>query len=158
MIAHNGFGFTIQVNTRVDAPPRVVYEQFVRVSDWWLAEHTYFGDLRQLVIEANAGGCFCERSGERTVLHMLVTFVVPGQEMRLTGGLGPLQMMGLAGGMSWRFDADESGGTNIVHHYPVSGGTGASLESIARAVDGVQRLLVELLRRVVDERALKAAK
>ena len=79
------------------------YDRFVAVDEWWVESHTWYGSRENLRIDARAGGCFCEISGDNQVLHMLVTYVQPGVELKMTGGLGPLQMMGLHGGMSWRF-------------------------------------------------------
>ena len=45
---------------------------------------------------------------------MRVSFVDPGVEVRMLGGLGPLQMMGLHGAMSWRFEPRQDGGTVLV--------------------------------------------
>ena len=68
-----------------------------------------------MTIEAKAGGCFCEKSEEKEVLHMTVSYVEPNKEIRMVGGLGPLQMLGVHGGMSWKFEAIDANTTKILH-------------------------------------------
>ena len=109
-------GFNLRITGEVSAGPAEAYEQFLRINEWWRESHTWYGDADNLSIEPRAGGCFCEISGNNEVLHMLVTYVKPGEEVKMVGGLGPLQMMGIHGGMSWRFEAIE-GGTRIVQTY-----------------------------------------
>lgn len=131
-------GFLINIERTVAVEAATAYAQFLRVNQWWDAEHTWFGDAGNLSIEPVAGGCFCEKSGGREVLHMTVSYVDPGREIRMVGGLGPLQAMGLSGGMTWRFEPHGAGQTKIVHRYQVSGYSPDGLESLAQAVDRVQ--------------------
>ena len=69
---------------------------------------------------------------------MMVTFVNPGVMLRLTGGLGPLGLMGVAGNMTLEFDEGESG-TVVTMQYAVGGYMYGGLDMIASAVDGVLR-------------------
>jgi hypothetical protein len=55
----------------------------------------------------------------------------------MTGGLGPLQGMGLNGALEWRF-AEENNGTRITLWYRVGGYTPDDLGTFAPAVDRVQ--------------------
>ncbi|RLA23363.1 MAG: hypothetical protein DRQ63_11775 [Gammaproteobacteria bacterium] len=75
---------------------------------------------------------------------MTVTFVNPGVMLRLTGGLGPLGLMGVAGNMTWEFDDSEEG-TTVTLNYAVGGYMSGGLDSIASAVDGV---LIEAMTRL----------
>ncbi|HYM86875.1 MAG TPA: SRPBCC domain-containing protein, partial [Pseudoxanthomonas sp.] len=83
--------------------------------------------------------------------HMTVTFVDPGKLMRMTGGLGPLQGMGLDGALEWRFVA-ENGGTRITLWYRAGGYTPDDLTKFVPVVDKVQGLqlggLAEYLRKL----------
>lgn len=133
--AANGFNLVISAPTQ--ATPEQAYNQFVRVGEWWIASHTWFGDAQNLSIDARAGGCFCELDGQRQVQHMVVSMVNPGQEIRLLGALGPLQMMGLHGAMSWQFEATANG-TLITQTYTVSGYSAKGLQDLAEIVDAVQ--------------------
>lgn len=130
-------GFNLKITAEVPVRPKQAYDQFIRVGEWWTKSHTWYGDSANLSIEPRAGGCFCEISGENEVLHMLVTFVQPGVELKMVGGLGPLQMMGVHGGMSWRFE-DIDTGTRIVQSYNVTGYAPGGLSDLAEIVDAVQ--------------------
>ena len=114
VISSDEHGFEIYIEKTVLVDHKTAYEQFLRVGEWWNADHTWFGDAGNLSIEAKAGGCFCETSGDRQVLHMTVSFVDPGNEVRMVGGLGPLQMMGVHGGMSWKLEVLPLLSSNIV--------------------------------------------
>lgn len=133
--AENGFYLTLTGYTA--ATPEQAYQQFVRVNEWWVASHTWFGNAQNLSIDAKAGGCFCELDGQRQVQHMVVAMVLPGQEIQLLGGLGPLKMMGLHGAMSWKFEAKGSK-TEITQTYNVSGFYPEGLDALAEIVDSVQ--------------------
>lgn len=141
--ANNGFSIVIKKN--VDASAVDSYNQFLKVSQWWDKDHTWFGDSANLSIDAHAGGCFCEKQELKQVHHMLVTYVNPGHEIRMTGGLGPLQMMGLHGGMSWKFEDTESGTGIITLTYNVSGYSAQGLESLAEIVNKVLDLQLSKL-------------
>ena len=61
------------------------------VGSWWDPEHTYSGSAANLSLDAEPGGCFCERlPNGGGVEHMRVTYVAPGKRIVLTGSLGPL--------------------------------------------------------------------
>lgn len=144
-------GFTIEITSRVATSPAVSYRQFLAIDKWWLADHTYFGSSKNLSLTPHAGGCFCEIEGDKEVLHMTVTYVDPEKELRMIGGLGPLQMMAIHGAMSWKFEALENGGSKIVHRYQVIGSSSQQLDQLAPIVDKVQsqqfNSLVELLKK-----------
>ena len=140
-------GFVIKIVVRVDATPEQVYRQFLNVGQWWNSEHTWFGDAGKLAIEPRAGGRFYEKDGDREALHMTVSYIDPNREVRMTGGLGPLQMMGVYGGMSWVFKALESGETEITHQYHVTGYLKGGLDKLAPVVDQVQSIQVDGLKK-----------
>ena len=68
------------------------------------------------------------------VVHLTVTFVNPTVLLRLTGGLGPLGLMGVNGNMIWEF-FDVETGTKVEFSYVVGGYQPGGLESIAAPVD-----------------------
>ncbi len=146
-------GFHLKVVVEVDVSPNKAYGQFLRVGEWWNADHTWFGDAKNLYIEPVAGGCFCETSGDRSVLHMLVSFVEPGKSIRMLGGLGPLQEMGLQGVLTFQFDPLDDGGTRITHEYRVSGYTKDGLKALAPIVDQVQSDQVSRLKNRLNKLA-----
>ncbi|MGO4779332.1 hypothetical protein AB4084_28070, partial [Lysobacter sp. 2RAB21] len=95
-----------------------------------------------LSIDPRAGGCFCEisRDGKQQALHMTVSFVDPGKTLRLLGGLGPLQGMGLSGAMEFRLSAAKDGGTRIVLYYRAGGYSPDDLSKFVPVIDKVQGL------------------
>jgi hypothetical protein len=68
---------------------------------------------------------------------MLVVFAEPPSLLRMSGGLGPLQGMGLTGAMEWRLLAVDSG-TKIALWYRAGGYTPDDPGKFATAVDSVQ--------------------
>lgn len=139
-------GFTVAHETFVAADRMAVYKAAIEnIGAWWSSDHTVSGNAANLYFEARPQGCFCESLGQGAgLVHMTVTFVNPGVLLRLTGGLGPLGLMGVAGNMTWEFDDSEEG-TKVTLKYAVGGYMSGGLDSIASAVDGV---LVEAMTRL----------
>lgn len=132
-------GFTVENSQTVPVDAAAAWKGLVEdVGRWWPADHSWWGDSSKLSIQPRAGGCFCEVDGERQAAHMTVTFVDPGKLLRMSGGLGPLQGMGLSGALEWRFAPAEGGGTRITLHYVVGGYSPSDLGKFAPAVDKVQ--------------------
>jgi len=143
--------FIVKSVASIAAPPDKVYDALVKdVGRWWDPEHTFSGDSRNLSIDARPGGCFCERL-ERGggVQHAIVIFAAPGQMLRLTGALGPLQEGGLAAALSWAL-AKAPEGTQMTLTYVVGGQYPGGLTKIAPAVDAVLRAQLERLKRFVE--------
>jgi hypothetical protein len=133
-------GFTVENSEWVPADPATAWNAFVHeVGKWWPADHSWWGDASKLSISEKAGGCFCEINGAQQAWHMTVTFVDPGKLMRMTGGLGPLQGMGLNGALEGRF-VEEKGGTRITLWYRAGGYTPDDLGKLVPVIDKVQGL------------------
>ncbi len=139
-------GFRIVNEVLIDAPRASAWRSAVDdVGQWWSSDHTVSGDAERLTIDARPQGCFCERLGDRAgVVHLTVTMVSPEVVLRMTGGLGPLGLMGVSGNMTWEFD-DVGEQTRVRWTYAVGGFHEGGLDSIAGAVDSV---LGEALRRL----------
>lgn len=132
-------GFTVENEVVVPVGVDKAWKALVRdVGQWWPADHTWWGDARRLSIDPRAGGCFCEIKGRQQAWHMTVSFVDPGRTLRMTGGLGPLQGMGLDGALEFRLAAVEGGGTRITLWYRAGGYTPDDLSKFAPVVDKVQ--------------------
>lgn len=133
-------GFTVENSEWVPVDPATAWNALVQdVGRWWPADHTWWGDASKLSIQPRAGGCFCEIDGDRQAWHMTVAFVDPGKLVRMTGGLGPLQGMGLHGALEWRF-AEENEGTRITLWYRAGGYSPDDIGKFAPVVDKVQGL------------------
>jgi hypothetical protein len=137
-------GFAVESRVVVAAAPAEAYAQIVRIGEWWDAAHSYSGKAANLSLDARPGGCFCERLADGGgVEHMRVVNARPGVELRLQGGLGPLQAEAVTGTLSWSLRA-VGGGTEIVQRYVVGGYVAGGADRIAPAVDQV--LAGQLLR------------
>ena len=112
-------GFEVVTITTIAAPAERVYAALGEVGHWWSPSHTFSRDAGNLSMELRAGGCFCERlKNGGSVQHLQVVYAAPGQGLRLRGALGPLQMEGVDGTLSWTLKPAE-GGTNITQSYVV---------------------------------------
>lgn len=132
-------GFTVENSVVVAASVADAWDALVDdVDAWWPRDHTWWGKASTLVIQPRSGGCFCETAGDREARHLEVTFADPGRLLRMTGGLGPLQGMGLDGALEFRFAPVEGGGTRITLWYRVGGYTPDDLSKFAPVVDRVQ--------------------
>jgi hypothetical protein len=148
-------GFTTENSTLVMTDPMTAWQALVDgVDGWWPKDHSWWGKAGKFSIDAHAGGCFCERSGAREAQHLEVVFSDPGKLLRLTGGLGPLQGMGLYGVLEWRLAAVD-GGTRITYWYRAGGYTPDDLKSLAGVVDEVQAQQLAGLARYIAERTGK---
>ncbi len=131
-------GFSLAHEVVVAAPKNKVWQAAIyEVGQWWHSDHTISGDAARMSIDPQPQGCFCETLGEQAgVVHMTVTFVNPNVLLRLTGGLGPLGLLGIDGNMTWEFfDADE--GTTVKFSYAVGGYRPGGLDEMAGPVDYV---------------------
>ena len=142
-------GFTTRHEVSIPASRLEVWDTLTRdVGKWWNGDHTVSGDAASLTIDPRPMGCFCETLGpDAGLVHMTVTFANPGVLLRLTGGLGPLGLMGVAGNMTIEME-EVDGVTTVALQYAVGGyQPGGGLEQLAAAVDGV---LVEQLERLAS--------
>lgn len=144
-------GFTIRLEVPVEADRFVVFNAATNeVGQWWSSDHTVSGDATNLSITTTVPGCFCESLGEQAgLVHMTVSFVNPGVIIRLTGGLGPLGLMGVNGNMTWEFDQAESG-TVVTLQYAVGGYMDGGLDAVAEPVDGVLAEAMQRLKSYVE--------
>lgn len=136
-------GFTLENSREVPVDAGTAWKALVEdVDRWWPKDHTWWGNESTLSIDPRAGGCFCERvrkAGDgREAQHLTVTFVEPGKLMRMIGGLGPLQGMGLHGVLEWRIVATGESATRITLWYRAGGYAPDDLSKLAPVVDRVQ--------------------
>lgn len=131
-------GFTIQHETIIAADRAMTWNAAINdIGGWWSDDHTVSGDASRLSIDARPLGCFCEQlAGDDGVVHQVVTSVSSNVLLRLTGGLGPLGLMGVDGNMTWEF-FDDAAGTKVRFTYAVGGYSAGGLDTIAGAVDAV---------------------
>jgi uncharacterized protein YndB with AHSA1/START domain len=147
----NAIGFTTEHAVGIAAPRMQVYEAFVNdIGRWWNPDHTVSGDAAHLSIDPRPQGCFCEALGDGAgLVHLTVTFVNPGVLLRMSGGLGPLGLMGVAGNMTVEID-EQDAHSRVTLQYAVGGYYADGLDKIAPAVDGVLIEQLERFRRFVE--------
>lgn len=147
--------FLLRNEAVTPATPEQAWQALIRVGAWWSADHTYSQDARNLRLEPRAGGCWCERWDGNSVEHMRVVLVLDhdgARTLRMRGGLGPLQEMGVNAVMSFTI-TPQSGGAKIAIEYRVSGDPGLHLDGIAPGVDTVLMEQFDRLVRYTGERA-----
>ena len=151
-------GFTTVNNATIDADRATVWAAAVNdIGSWWHPDHTISADAANLSIDPRPMGCYCEFFNNDTagVVHLTVTMVNPEVVLRMTGGLGPLGLMGVDGNMTWEFADAEGGGTVVKMTYAVGGYMEGGLDSISEPVDFV---LSEALQRLKSPSSKRAAR
>ena len=160
-------GFVSRLAVEVKAVPADVWKSLIAPNLWWNKVHSYSGDAANLYLDAQAGGCFCEklplgkdaapnlRSGSAE--HMRVIHAAPGRVLRLSGGLGPLQSEPVGGVLTITLKATP-GGTRILWEYVVGGYMRYKVEEIAPAVDKVLAGQLASLATLIDPAVEAAAK
>jgi uncharacterized protein YndB with AHSA1/START domain len=135
----NPAGFTSKTTVQMAGTTDRVFSAFVQeIGQWWDSAHTFSGDAANLWLTPTPGGCLCETLANRGgVQHAQVIHVVPGELLRMTGALGPLQSEAVVGTLTWAFSANPQGGVTATATYVVSGYYPGGIDKIAGAVDTV---------------------
>lgn len=130
-------GFVVSGEVTVAAEPAAVWAALVEPAKWWNSQHSWSGDAANLTLDPRAGGCFCEKlPGGGSVEHMRVIYAAPGEMLRLSGALGPLQGQALSGTLTIELAA-EADGTHIKWISVVGGFAAFDDAEIPAAVDYV---------------------
>ena len=145
VVASSEAGFVTRATAEVPADPAATWAALVAPQNWWNKAHTFSGDSANLYLDAQGGGCFCEKlplkdgaPGTRpgSVAHMRVVYADPGKALRMVGSLGPLQSEALTGTLTITLKPGGAG-TRIVFEYVVGGYMRYKVEEIAPAIDNV---------------------
>lgn len=130
-------GFAVHHEYTFPGNAATAWARLIVPARWWSGEHSYSQDAANFTLAAVPGGCWCETLPDGGfVRHMDVVLAMPGRLLRLAGGLGPLQAMGVSGALTLQLRA-EGEGTRVIADYVVSGYAPSGFEGIAKAVDGV---------------------
>ena len=130
-------GFISIFRDEIKTSPAQLWHALVQLPRWWSAEHTYSGQASNLSLDAQAGGCWCERWGNgSSVQHGQVVLVQPERTLRLVGNLGPLQELPVTGVLTFTIATQETK-TILRLTYRVSGAPDAGLDKLAPLVDQV---------------------
>ena len=145
VVASSEAGFVVRETAEVPAAPAATWAALVAPQNWWNKAHTFSGDSANLYLDAQGGGCFCEKlplkdgaPGTRggSAAHMRVVYADPGKALRMVGALGPLQSEALTGTLTITLKPGGAG-TRIVMEYVVGGYMRYKTDEIAPAVDKV---------------------
>jgi uncharacterized protein YndB with AHSA1/START domain len=143
-------GFEVRQSVEIAAPATKVWAALVTPGQWWKGEHSWSGKAANQTLEPKAGGCWCEAippaGGAR---HMSVIYVVPNQEMRLEGGLGPFQFTGAFNRLDWKL-AEKDGHTTVTWTFDAGGYVKGGVDKLAAPVDGVLGEQIGRLKRYVE--------
>lgn len=141
-------GFEVVEATTIAAPAAKVWAAIMRPAGWWDGNHTWSHSAKNLYFDPN--GCFCERLPRGAVRHMTITYADEGSQLRLFGGLGPLQFTGASGSLVFVLKA-AGAATNLTVSYDVGGyAKGGLAENYAAPVDMVLGQQVARLKKYVE--------
>lgn len=130
-------GFEVQEIVNLVVPQPKAFAAFGQVGQWWSKDHSYSGDASRLSLQMRPGGCFCETlDGGGGVEHMRVTYLKPGEELVMTGSLGPLLYQATAGVMDVKVERI-AGGSRVTMNYRVAGFAKGDGDKLAPLVDQV---------------------
>lgn len=138
-------GFISSFRAEIKAAPAQAWGAVVQLPRWWNPSHTYSGNAANLSLDAQAGGCWCERwrdaaGASHSVQHAQVVLAQEGRVLRLNGAFGPLQDMAVVGVLTIVTASGtgaEAGQHFLRMTYRVAGAAEAGLDKMAPAVDGV---------------------
>jgi uncharacterized protein YndB with AHSA1/START domain len=141
VIDQSDAGFTAAHTAQVAATPTDVWKMLRTPDKWWSKDHSWSGDAANFWLDSQAGGCFCEKlpdsgSGVGSVQHARVLFSKPGQMLRLSGALGPLQGEAMTGTLTIQIKETPTGSA-LRFDYVVGGYMRFKVADIAPAVDKV---------------------
>ena len=141
VIDQSDIGFTVAHTAQVAAAPGDVWKMLRTPDKWWSAEHSWSGDAANFWLDAQAGGCFCEKLPGKdgamgSVQHARIIFAQPAQMMRLSGAFGPLQGEAVTGTLTIQIQPTAAGAA-IRFDYVVGGYMRFKVGEIAPAVDRV---------------------
>lgn len=143
-------GFAVRHTVTVSTDPDATFAMLRTPAKWWDKDHSWTGNSENLYMDAQAGGCFCElipneattesgapqRTLRGSVQHMQIVYVDPGNMLRLSGALGPLQAEAVTGTMTISLKAIK-GGTRLTFDYVVGGFMRTPMREMAGGVDAV---------------------
>jgi len=143
-------GFEVRQTAHVAAASDKAFAMLLQPARWWSSEHTFSGSAANLVLDARAGGCWCENLPDGgSVEHLHVVYVAPGKALRLRGALGPFQALGVEGSMTWTVKAGATG-TDISVSYSVGGYAKDGFDGASKAADHVLAEQIERLRKSIE--------
>lgn len=143
-------GFAVKITKVVNASSEESFDAIVnRFNRWWDSAHSVSGKAENLSIDLEKG-CMLEVLPDGGfVRHLEIVRYIPGRQLRMSGGLGPLQEMAVSGALTINVTTNaDSKETTIELIYNVTGYLPAGLDKLA---DPVNRVLTGQMDRLVKE-------
>jgi hypothetical protein len=148
-----GNGFEIRETAHTAASSDKVYAALLLPANWWGSDHTFSGSAANLVLDARAGGCWCETlPGGGSVEHLRVVYVSPGKTLRLRGALGPFQGLAVDGAMTWTVKS-VADGTDVSFTYSIGGYAKDGFDELSKMTDHVLGEQIQRFKKLVDGEA-----
>jgi len=143
-------GFEVRETVHVAATADKAFAALLQPARWWSSEHTFSGSAANLVLDARAGGCWCENLPDGgSVEHLHVVYIAPGKALRLRGALGPFQGLGVEGSMTWTLKPSANG-TDISVSYTVGGYAKDGFDGASKGAHHVLGEQIERLRKFIE--------
>ncbi len=137
VLSASDHGFEVSQSVNLVIPQPKAFAAFGQVGQWWSKAHTYSGDASRMSLQMRPGGCFCETlDGGGGIEHLRVTYVQPGEQIVLTGSLGPLLYEATAGVMDVKVERI-AGGSRVTMNYRAAGFAKGGADKLAPQVDQV---------------------
>jgi hypothetical protein len=150
-VSVTGNGFEVRETAHTAAAPDKVYAEMLVPARWWSSDHTFSGSAANLVLDARAGGCWCETlPNGGSVEHLRVIFVAPGKMLRMRGALGPFQGLTVDGVMTWSVKSAADGGTDVNFTYAIAGFVKDGFDELSKAADHVLGVQIQSLKKLMD--------
>jgi hypothetical protein len=146
-------GFQVEHIREVDSGTDETFRKFVEdFGQWYDVNHSYSLRRENLSIDLETH-CMLEKlPGGGFVRHLDVVFYQPGKLLRFSGGLGPLQGLGVSGALTFAFQPVEGslGKTQVRLTYIVSGAEFLQLDKLATPVDSVLGMQLDAFQKYVN--------
>ena len=133
-------------------PPAKAYAAMLEVGKWWGSDHTFSGRRLQHVARGEARRLLVRAAAfrRRRAAHD-GRVAASGPHGPPVGGLGPLQTMGVAGSMEWKFDPAENGTTKVELRYTVGGYSArGGFKQLAPGVESVLKTQFDAYKRYAE--------
>ncbi|MEM7781883.1 MAG: ATPase [Planctomycetota bacterium] len=153
--APDGFQMTLR-QTTILSPEQTSEKMVNDFAKWWDGSHSYSGKAENLSLDLKKMAMFEELPDGGFVRHLEIIYFQPGKAIRLSGGLGPLQPMGVNGSLTISLKKIETG-TQIDLQYNVSGAAKLSLDKLAGPVQFVLTNQLKRLKNYCNTGSPKAA-
>lgn len=150
VVAAEANGFQVKGQVTIAASRETVWPALLDPNGWWSPSHRWF-DGSTMTLDPRPGGCWCETGPDGAgAKHLEIGLITRPETLQMTGGLGPLQGMGLDGVLTIKL-ASVEGGTTVDWTYTVTGWAPSGIALMAAPVDGVLTEQMGRLKALIED-------